>query len=145
MPLLPRERARSVPSPEAGRGKLRSDRPDEELVARALAGDGWARGAIFQRYVGEVGDLATRLLGRVADADDVVQDTFVDGLAGLETLRDPRALRSWLLGIAVRRVQRRHRRRALLRRLGLDRGLDDATLEQIRPPRPTRSASRIAR
>lgn len=101
---------------------------DSELVLRARAGESWAQAAIFRRHAEDVTNVVTRLLGRLGDADDIVQDTFVDAFSSLSSLREPAALRSWLLGIAVRRVRRRIRRTQLLRRLGLDRGADDATL-----------------
>ncbi|WP_169791624.1 RNA polymerase sigma factor [Sandaracinus amylolyticus] len=107
---------------------------DAELVVRALGGDRWAQEAIFRRYVADVTSLAERLLRRRHEADDVVQDTFADALLALGELRDPSALRAWLLGIAVRRVRRRVRKLALLRTLGLDRGIDDATLELLASP-----------
>ena len=107
---------------------------DEALVERALAGDAWAEEALFRRYAAQVLTLAERLLRRRAEADDVVQDTFADAFTKLGTLRDPRAFRSWLFGIAVRRVRRRQRRLAFRRALGLDRGLDDATLPILVSP-----------
>lgn len=107
---------------------------DEALVERALRGDVWAEEAIFRRYAAKVLALAERLLRRSAEADDVVQDTFADAFTQLHSLRDPSAFRSWLFGIAVRRVRRRQRRMALRRALGLDRGLDDATLAMIASP-----------
>ncbi len=107
---------------------------DAELVARARRGDRWAEEAIFRRYVGPVTALAERLLRRRHEADDVVQDTFADAFVALDDLRDPSALRAWLFGIAVRRVRRRGRKLALLRMLGLDRGIDDGALDQLAAP-----------
>lgn len=107
---------------------------DAELVRRAREGDRWAQEAIFRRYASRVQALAERLLRRRDEADDVVQDTFADALLALDGLRDPEALRSWLFGIAVRRVRRRQRKLGLLRTFGLDRGLDDATLSVIAAP-----------
>ncbi len=107
---------------------------DEALVERALRGDAWAEEAIFRRYATKVLALAERLLRRTAEADDVVQDTFADAFTKLRTLRHPEAFRSWLFGIAVRRVRRRQRRMAFRRALGLDRGLDDATLAMVASP-----------
>jgi RNA polymerase sigma-70 factor (ECF subfamily) len=64
----------------------------------------------------------------------VVQDTFVEALGALRTLRDPSAFRGWLLRIAVHKCHRRFRKRKLLRALGLDRGADDVTLEHLAAP-----------
>ncbi|MCC7381505.1 MAG: RNA polymerase sigma factor [Deltaproteobacteria bacterium] len=104
---------------------------DEELVQRALEGDRWAEEVLFRRHAPEVAATAARLLGNRADAEDVVQDTFVAALDELSRLRDPRAVRAWLLRIAIRKVHRRFRRRRILRALGLDRGAGDGLLESL--------------
>ncbi len=118
-----RERGRVVPRVE------REDAPDDaELVLRARRGDRWAQEAIFRRYVHDVTSIVQRLIRRRQDADDIVQETFTSALTSLDALREPEALRSWLLGIAVHRVKRRARKQSFLRMLGLDQGLDDASL-----------------
>lgn len=95
---------------------------DADLVRRARdEGDRWAEEALFRRHAGAVAATVMRLLGNRAEAEDVVQDTFVTALGKLDTLREPEAVRSWLLTIAVRRVQQRFRRRRLCRALGLER------------------------
>jgi RNA polymerase sigma-70 factor (ECF subfamily) len=87
--------------------------PDAELVARALAGDGWAEEMIYRRHVGVVASAARRLLRDAAEAADVVQETFLIGFEKLGTLTEPAALRGWLARIAVSRVQRRWRWRRI--------------------------------
>jgi RNA polymerase sigma-70 factor, ECF subfamily len=102
---------------------------DAELVRRALEeDDSWAREALFRRYIGDVVALVRRLLGRRDEADDIVQETMAAALGDLASLRDRDAFRSWLLGIAVRRVRRAHRRRSVRRFFGIERGEDDASL-----------------
>ncbi len=119
-------------APRAERGATASIAPaidDAELVRRAREEhDAWARDALFRRYIRDVMGLVTRLLGRRSEAEDVVQDTMADALTNLDDLREPASFRAWLLWIAVRRVRRAHRRRALRRFFGLDRGEDDASL-----------------
>ncbi len=104
---------------------------DEELVRRAQRGDRWAEEAIYRRYVGTVYGTARRLLGHTADAEDVVQETFVTAFSIWNQLKDSARVRQWLTQIAVRKVHRRFRRRKLLRALGLDRSIDDAPLELL--------------
>ncbi len=104
---------------------------DAELVERARVGDRWAEEALFRRHAPALHGMVVRLLGRRHEAEDVVQDTFVVALSQLDRLREPEALGGWLRQIAVRRVQRRYRRRRLLARLGFDHGADDATLETL--------------
>lgn len=92
---------------------------DAELVERAFSGERWARAALYQRHVADVTNLALRLLRDRDQAADVAQDTFVTALETLGDLREPARVRPWLRAIAVRHVQRRFRRRRLLRALGI--------------------------
>jgi RNA polymerase sigma-70 factor, ECF subfamily len=69
--------------------------------------------ATHARYVAGV---VHRIMGSDAEIDDIVQDTFVDALAGLQRLEDPGAVRAWLVTVAVRRTRRmlgRRRRRSM--------------------------------
>lgn len=110
------------------RPRIEPTETDGELVQRARRGDRWAEEALYHRYVRPVTRVVMRLLARSTEAEDVVQDAFVNALGDLGKLRDDDAFGSWLLRIAVHQVHRRYRRRRLLRVLGLDRGEDDATL-----------------
>jgi len=108
----------------------RAELTDEALVERALAGERWAEEAIYRRHAHAVANLAARMLRCRADAEDVLQETFTIALEKLAQVRDPAALRGWLLGVATSRVRRRFRRRKLLDLLGFEREVDDATLDQ---------------
>jgi RNA polymerase sigma-70 factor (ECF subfamily) len=100
---------------------------DTELVVRAKTGDHWAEEMLYRRHAGFITGLCTRLLRHTLDAEDTVQDAFVDVLEQLGTLREPAMFRRWLTGIAVHKAHRRLRRRRLLRWLGLgDPGQEDA-------------------
>ncbi len=124
----------SAPSPSRSSRPERTARiapavEDAELVRRARdEGDAWARDALFRRYVRDVTGLVMRLSGRRSEAEDIVQDTMADALTTLGQLREPASFRAWLLGIAVRRVRRAHRKRTVRRFFGIDHGEDDASL-----------------
>lgn len=107
---------------------------DEDLAGRLMAGEPWAREAFYRRYVKAVWCTALRLVGDRADADDVVQDTFVEALRDVSKLREPSRMRAWLLQITVHQAHRRFRKRKLLRRLGLERTQDDGLLETLAKP-----------
>lgn len=92
---------------------------DEELVARALDGDSWAKEVIYRRHASQITGVAARLLGNASEAEDLCQDTFVDAFQDLRKLSDPSALGSWLTSITVHRAHKIFRRRKLRRRLGL--------------------------
>ncbi len=94
---------------------------DAALVVAARAGESWAQEALYRRYARMVNGLAYRLLGRDADVDDLVQDTFVEALKNLHRLEAPAAFGSWLGSIVVRTASKRLRTRSLLTRLGLRR------------------------
>jgi RNA polymerase sigma-70 factor, ECF subfamily len=104
---------------------------DDELVARAQRGDGWAEEKLYRRHVGYVFGLAARLLRNSVEAEDVVQDTFAIALEQIGSLRDGAAVRAWLAQIAVSQIRRRFRRKKLHQLLHLDSSVDDATLESL--------------
>lgn len=67
-------------------------------------------------------------MARHRDAEDVVQDAFAKAWRDLDRLRDPEAFGVWLRRIAVNRFKNVHRRRKVAQALGLDSGVDDASL-----------------
>jgi RNA polymerase sigma-70 factor, ECF subfamily len=69
------------------------------------------------RYVVSV---ATKLLGRDEEVDDLVQDVFLTAMRDLPQLRDPGSLRSWLAAITARKAHDRLRRRRMRSVLSLD-------------------------
>lgn len=104
---------------------------------RAQDGEPWALEALFRKHVAPLTSLVIRLTSRHQDADDIVQDALAEALRDIRKLREPAAFRAWLHRIAVNRVRKRARRRKLTRMLGLDRGLEDATLYQLASPTAT--------
>jgi len=71
--------------------------PDEELIARCLAGDQAAWNDLvrnYSRYVFAICSQGYRLQG--ADAEDAFQDVFVRIYDRLGSLRNPEALRPWI-------------------------------------------------
>jgi RNA polymerase sigma-70 factor, ECF subfamily len=121
------------------------DVSDAELVARTLAGDRWAEDVLVRRHYPVVAGAVSRLLGDREEARDVTQDAFVAALSELGRLREPAAVRGWLVQIAVRKVHRRFRRRKLLRALGLGGANDEAGLAEFASPEcsPERHAELI--
>jgi RNA polymerase sigma-70 factor (ECF subfamily) len=107
---------------------------DRELVERIRSGDRAAEGVLYRQHVGPMMGLAIRLLGRTADAEDVVHDAFITAFESLHRLRDTTALRAWLMQVTVRHAHRRFRRHRMLQRLGFDSTQDDATLEHLAAP-----------
>ena len=78
---------------------------DAELVQALKRGDTGAAGRIYDRHSAGVQGMVYRLLGREAELDDIVQEVFIYALNSIDKLREPAALKSWLLGIAVGKVR----------------------------------------
>jgi RNA polymerase sigma-70 factor (ECF subfamily) len=74
---------------------------ERKLVARALRGEESAFQRLFDLHAAAVHAAAARVLGNGADADDVVQDTFVAAFQSLHRFKGRSALRTWLYRIAV--------------------------------------------
>jgi RNA polymerase sigma-70 factor (ECF subfamily) len=87
--------------------------PDEDLVARAHAGDERAFTLLYRRHVRQVARTVYAILRNDAEVDDVLQRAFADASLQLPALRDPRGFRAWVTRIAVRDAydQLRARRR----------------------------------
>lgn len=99
---------------------------DAVLVAAVRGGDPAPWGTIFDRHRDAVWRLAFGIVRRRADADDVMQATFLKAVESVDQLRDPAALRPWLLSIARRRALDMVRR---VREVAYDPG-DDEWAEQ---------------
>ena len=99
--------------------KPESGPSDAALVVAARAGEKWAQEALFRRHARMVNGLAFRLLGRDEDLDDLVQESFLSALRGLDRLAQPQAFAAWLGAIVVRSAHKLLRRRRMLGRLGL--------------------------
>ncbi|MDD5307511.1 MAG: RNA polymerase sigma factor [Deltaproteobacteria bacterium] len=92
---------------------------DADLVERLRRGDRGAFQSLYMRHAAFVAGVVQRLLGSEGNLDDVMQETFLDVLDDIGTLRDPVKVRSWITAIAVRRATRclvRQRRRGRLDR-----------------------------
>ena len=82
---------------------------DKELAAQAADGDIDAFGGLFERYAREVFRLALSLGHRRAEAEDLMQDTFLAALEGIGRFEGRSSFRTWLTAIAFRQSSR-HRR-----------------------------------
>jgi RNA polymerase sigma-70 factor (ECF subfamily) len=80
---------------------------DERAVSRFLSGDVLGFEQIVRHYSGMVFSLAARLVGP-ADAEDVVQETFLRAWHGLGRFRGESSLKTWLYAIALNRARARH-------------------------------------
>lgn len=75
-----------------------------ELVRAAQAGDREAFGQLIERYQDAIYHTALRKTGNAAEAQELVQDVFVQALRKIGQLRQPEAFGGWLRSIASRRA-----------------------------------------
>jgi RNA polymerase sigma-70 factor, ECF subfamily len=91
---------------------------DAALVGAVRAGDPGAPGRMWDRHASLVRRILRRVLGPI-DVEDAVQDAFLRLFRDLGTLRDPSAVRSFLIGIAFHVAKSELRRRRARRWLSL--------------------------
>jgi RNA polymerase sigma-70 factor (ECF subfamily) len=87
---------------------------DTTCVARAIAGDVSAFDTLVVRYQRAVYNLAYRMLGNAADAEDAAQETFLRAYAGLSSYQSTRKFGTWLLSITSHWCIDRLRRKKIL-------------------------------
>jgi len=118
-PLMQRQQ---IPAPlrQQGTGTVHPfpfNGDDARLVESLRERQPAATAHFYRLYAGKVQRLLFRILGPDSELEDAIHDTFVRALESIHTLRDPGALRSWVIGIAIFtariRIQRRQRRRWL--------------------------------
>src|ERR1700728_3584671 len=74
---------------------------DGDLVRLARTGDAAAFRLLVERYAASVRARAGRLCGRPQDAEDVVQEAFLQAFVAPDRLRDPDRFGAWLAGIVL--------------------------------------------
>jgi RNA polymerase sigma-70 factor (ECF subfamily) len=88
----------------------------QELSSRAAAGDQSAFRALVDETHGVAYRLALRMVGSNAEAEDVVQETYVRVWKGLSKIRDHGAVLGWICSVtrnvAVDRIRYQRRRKA---------------------------------
>jgi RNA polymerase sigma-70 factor (ECF subfamily) len=93
---------------------------EREMVAGLARRDAAAVTALYDRCASLDTRLLERVLGDSIDSDDLVQDTFVIVVRRAREIRDPDALKSFVVGVALRRARNELRKRALRRFVGID-------------------------
>jgi len=80
---------------------------ERETVLRAQAGDGEAFERLVEQYSAGIYRLCLGLCGNGFDAEDAVQETFIDAFLYLKSLSDPDRFPAWLRSIARRKAARK--------------------------------------
>lgn len=85
---------------------------DEELIARIRRDDAVALEELVSRYEDRVYNLAYRMLGNKEDAEDVLQDTFVNVVRGLDSFKGKSSFSTWLYRVAANAALTKIRKRS---------------------------------
>lgn len=93
-------------APMTGFSKGMAD-DDRDLARAAASGDSRAFALLVDRHHGACVRYATRMLGSVEDAEEVVQDTFVRVWRALPRYDDLAGFRPWLYTILINRCRSR--------------------------------------
>jgi RNA polymerase sigma-70 factor (ECF subfamily) len=111
---------------------------DALLAARAQDGDPDAFQELVRRHASLMRAYVFRIVGSMSEADDVVQNAFLAAWRQLGALRDPSAVRAWLMKIAGREAY------AFVKRRPGHAALSDVDPPQTADTQPERVAIRNA-
>ena len=89
---------------------MSADPSDGDLARLARDGDRMAFRLLVERHQPAVRARARRLCANPSDVDDVVQESFLQALLGLDRLREPDRFAGWLAGITANVARALHRR-----------------------------------
>lgn len=111
---------------------------DAQLVARSLKQDQEAFGQLIDRHAATIVNLAYRMVGNRAEAEDLAQETFVSAFKSLATFRADAKFSTWLYRIATNKCKdwlRVKRPGEQLRDVDVDEALDAHVAEDRTPER----------
>jgi RNA polymerase sigma-70 factor, ECF subfamily len=83
------------------------DMTDSELIEAICAGCRGACSELFFRHKRTVERVLFRCLGSDEEVDDLAQEVFCVAFESIARVQRPEALRSWLIGIAIRKARKR--------------------------------------
>jgi RNA polymerase sigma-70 factor (ECF subfamily) len=84
---------------------------EQELIAETLAGNQDAFGALVERFSARLYNAMLHVTGMHDEAEEVVQETFVQAFIKLDTFQGQSQFFTWLYRIAFNNTLSRHRRR----------------------------------
>lgn len=111
---------------------------DAQLVARSLKQDQEAFGQLIDRHASSIVNLAYRMVGNRAEAEDLAQETFLSAFKSLATFRADAKFSTWLYRIATNKCKdwlRVKRPGEQLHDVDVDEALDAHVAEDRTPER----------
>lgn len=102
---------------------------ESKLIHSALAGQTEAFGELVRRYQDRLYSAVVHILGNRSEAEDVVQDAFIQAYVKLDTFKHNSKFYTWLYRIAFNvSISRRRRRRV---ELSVDEGREATGIEPV--------------
>ncbi len=95
-------------APELVRG---GSTPDEQLIERIEAGDEAAFNVLYDRYFPRVSHFVRRRLANRADAEETVQEVFINVFSSIGSYRGDAPFAAWVLGVSRRTIAGRFKRK----------------------------------
>jgi RNA polymerase sigma-70 factor, ECF subfamily len=105
---------------------------DTVWISNTLAGDENAFGNLVRKYKDPLFELACRILNSRTEAEDVLQDAFLEAYRHLADFHHRSRFSTWLYSIVLNRIRNRLRQNKVLRWYSLD--IRRATRDGYRPP-----------
>ncbi|HEY4326663.1 MAG TPA: RNA polymerase sigma factor [Mucilaginibacter sp.] len=85
----------------------------EDLIERCRRGDPAAYTALYNQHGHEVYNTILRLVSHTAEAEDLLQESFVAAFEGIKSFRNTGGFRAWVKRIAINKSIDRIRKRKL--------------------------------
>ncbi len=86
-------------------------KPEDQLIREALDGNSRAYGELVERFQGRLFNAMLQVVGAHDEAEDVVQDSFVQAYIKLDTFQGNSKFFTWLYRIAFNNALSRQRRK----------------------------------
>jgi len=102
---------------------------ERDLISRAIEGNESAFAELFELHKDHVYSLCLRMTANVPEAEDLMQEAFLQVFRKLTTFRNESALSTWIYRIAVNTTLMRLRKRNL-RQVSLDQWMVDKQTKQ---------------
>ncbi len=74
---------------------------------------------LYGAYARYVGAIAMRILGNVADTEEIVQDVFAEAVRAVKQIEQPAAIKGWLATVTVRLSRKKLKRQRFYATLGI--------------------------
>ena len=117
------ESAVQDPPDSTARPPAASTSPDADVLARAQAGDHYAFAQLYALHKRRIYSLCLRMVGNVAEAEDLTQEAFLQLHRKIATFRGDSAFSTWLHRLAIN-VVLMHLRKKGLSLISLDEAME---------------------